>query len=78
MPDGSSPDVNPYPTEAQNAIFNFVFILVEQYAATGMSKHDAMTKACDWVISLGTHLKKESNDINDQLLQKQKLFTNPK
>lgn len=47
-----------FPSQLQDAIFQFVMTLVTQYRQT-MSPHQAAHKAGDWLISLGTTIKRE-------------------
>lgn len=64
-----------YPIDAQNAIFNFLFILANEYQATGMTYEQAIIKACNWNISLSEHVKEKAVEFQKELTQKQKDFT---
>lgn len=65
-----------YPIDAQNAIFNFLFILANEYQSTGMTYEQAIIKACDWNTSLSEHVKAKAIEFQKELTQKQKDFTN--
>lgn len=47
-----------FPSTMQTAIFQFTMSLITQYRQT-MSPIDAANKAGDWLISLGTTIKRE-------------------
>ena len=47
-----------FPSQMQTAIFQFTLNLITQYRQT-MSPVDAANKAGDWLISLGTTIKRE-------------------
>jgi hypothetical protein len=70
-----TPEEEPFSSDAQNAIFNFLFVLVAQYSES-MPSIDAINKACDWLISLGESIKKQANEFDSDLQQKYNLFTN--
>ena len=49
-------------SETQEAIFNFFFVLVEQYKVS--MPHDmAIEKACDWLISFANDVKAKNKDV---------------
>lgn len=56
---------DPYPLEAQNGIFHFLFILIDTYSQT-MPKQAAVQKACDWIISLGTSVKEMADQFKSE------------
>ena len=76
MPKSNDESQPNYPLEAQNAIFNFLFILANEYAKE-MPYEDAIVKACDWNISLSQHVKKQATEFKQELLDKQNNFINP-
>jgi hypothetical protein len=65
-----------YPIDSQNAIFNFLFVLASEYQKE-MPYDAAVEKACDWIISLGTHVKAKAVEFNEQMAQQKKDFINP-
>lgn len=74
MMSDTQPSDQPFATEAQNAIFNFLFVLVTQYSET-MSSVDAVNKACDWMISLAQTIKKQAHEFDSETQAKYNLFT---
>jgi hypothetical protein len=62
-----------FTNDAQNAIFNFFFVLVDDYSLS-MSRPEALDKACDWLISLGTNMKAQAQALREASKQKEKLF----
>jgi hypothetical protein len=64
---------SPFNLQYQNAIFQFLFLLIEEYK-TQMEPDQAVAKACDWLISLATTIKEKSLDITKENLDKSKLF----
>lgn len=64
---------NPFDLQYQNAIFQFLFLLVEQYK-TQMEPQQAVDKACNWLISLATDIKNKSLDISNNTADMNKLF----
>lgn len=73
MADEPKPEEAPFDLQYQNAIFQFLFSLVEQYK-TQMEPQAAVNKACDWLISLATDIKNKSSEISKDNLEKTKLF----
>ena len=72
MPDPKVPNFN----ESQTAIFNFLFVLIDQYKAS-MPGPQAVDKACDWLISLAEDVKAKNKDFAaEQAANKQKLSEN--
>ncbi len=65
-----------YPIDAQNAIFNFLFILVGEYQKE-MPHDAAIEKACDWLISLGTHVKAKAVEFEEEKSKQQQSFVDP-
>jgi hypothetical protein len=64
---------SPFQSETQNAIFNFLFVLVNEYSQT-MTPPEAVEKACDWLVSLATDIREKAQEHNADVLAKQKLF----
>jgi len=64
----------PFDLQYQNAIFNFLFLLVDYYKMT-MTSQEAINKACDWLTSLANHIKSKSLEITTEINDKTKLFT---
>jgi hypothetical protein len=63
----------PYASDAQNAIFNFLFVLIDDYRRT-MPLVDAVEKACDWLTSLASEVKAKTKASHADTVEKQKLF----
>ena len=73
MTDTNEPTNNPFQSETQTAIFNFLFALVDEYSKS-MPPVEAVEKACDWITSLANDVRKKSQEHHRDLLEKQKLF----
>lgn len=60
---------NPFASEAQNGIFNFFFVLVQEYAKT-MTPPEAFAKAIAWMESFCEDMKQKHSDM---ITQREKL-----
>jgi hypothetical protein len=54
-----------FPSQMQNAIFNFLMLLIQQYRQT-LSQVEAANKAADWMISLANTIKREAENLNSE------------
>jgi hypothetical protein len=54
-----------FPSQMQNAIFNFLMLLIQQYRQT-LSQVEAANKAADWIISLANTIKREAENLNSE------------
>ena len=70
------PTEQPYQGEAQGAIFNFLFLLIDEYQKMGMSPTDAVARACNWMINLATDVKLHQLQTQAQAKEQENLFKN--
>lgn len=54
-----------FPSQLQDAIFQFIMTLITQYRQT-MTPTQAAHKAGDWLISLGTTIKREVDNHDSE------------
>jgi hypothetical protein len=62
-------------SEIQDGIFNMLFVLVDQYSQT-MTRSEAVHKACDWLMSLATEVKKRVDEIDKSTQEQNDLIQN--
>lgn len=74
MADETGNEDTPFVSEYQNGVFTFTMLMVEKYRESGMDPQQAVNTACDWLISLATHLKNKSLEIAQENVDKSKLF----
>ncbi len=56
----SETETGPYSLDAQNGIFNLLFVLIREYRMSGLSQHEAVNKACSWLVSLSEAVVRSS------------------
>lgn len=54
-----------FPTQMQDAIFQFLMVLITQYRQT-LSPTEAANKAADWMITLANTIKREAESLNSE------------
>lgn len=63
-------------SESQEAIFNFLFVLIQQYNSS-MPHTEAVDKACDWLTSLANDVRAKNKDVvAEQAMIRKKLSDN--